>query len=110
MGIMKDGAASATVVTAVAAVLGLSALGCAQNAAERRAASPTMSERIKQESISGKVNDIGDRHVSIREEDGQTVRVRVDDQTKMDRVSVGDQVKAFVSDDGYASTIQRVTP
>jgi hypothetical protein len=34
----------------------------------------------------------------------------VDDQTKMDQVAIGDQVKASVSDDGYASTIQRVIP
>jgi Cu/Ag efflux protein CusF len=45
--------------------------------------------------------------VSIRESDGETTRVRVDDQTKMDRVAIGDHVKAYVSEDGYASTIQR---
>ncbi|MFY4728747.1 hypothetical protein [Nitrospira sp. BLG_2] len=44
---------------------------------------------------------------TIKESDGETTRVRVDDQTKMDRVAVGDQVKAYVSEDGYASTIQR---
>ena len=36
------------------------------------------------------------------------MRVRVDDRTKMDRVAVGDQVKAYISEDGYATTIQRV--
>lgn len=99
-----------TIVTVSAVSLSMGIVGCAGNASEKRAASPTMGERIKQESITGKVNDIGDRHVSIRESDGETVRVRVDDQTKMDKVSIGDQVKAYVSDDGYASTIQRVTP
>ena len=66
-----------------------------------------MAERFTQESVSGRVNDIGARHVSIGDDAGETRRVRVDDQTKMDQVAVGDQVKAFVSDDGYASTIQR---
>ncbi len=82
-------------------------LGCSQTASERRAASPTLGERIKQDSVTGKVQDIGAKYVSIKESDGETTRVRVDDQTKMDRVAVGDQVKAYVSEDGYASTIQR---
>ena len=90
--------------------LNLSVVGCAKNASEKRAVSPTMAERLKQDSITGRVNDIGARHVSIKNDAGETRRVRVDDQTKMDQVAIGDQVKAFVSDDGYASTIQRVVP
>lgn len=82
--------------------------GCAKNASERRAASPTMSERISKESVKGRVNEIGPKYVSIKSDDGESRRVRVDDHTKMDQVAVGDQVKAYVSEDGYASTIQRV--
>ncbi len=94
-------------VTTVA--LSAATLGCSQTASERRAASPTLGERIKQDSVTGKVQDIGAKYVSIKESDGETTRVRVDDQTKMDRVTVGDLVKAYVSEDGYASTIQRVS-
>jgi hypothetical protein len=86
----------------------MTAAGCAKNASERRAASPTMSERISKESLKGRVNELGKNYVSIRNDDGESRRVRVDDHTKMDQVAVGDQVKAYVSDDGYASTIQRV--
>lgn len=98
------------IMLAVMAVLAatLSAGGCARNAVEKRSASPTMSERFKQGTITGKVHDIGSGHVSIRKSDGDTMRVRVDDRTKMDRVAVGDQVKAYVAEDGYASTIQRI--
>lgn len=85
------------------------ALGCSQTAAERRAASPTLGERIKQDSVTGRIQDIGAKYVSIKESDGETTRVRVDDHTKMDRVAIGDHVKAYVSEDGYASTIQRDT-
>ena len=88
--------------------LSLSVVGCAKNASEKRAASPTMAERLKRDSVIGRVNDIGAKHVSIKDDAGETRRVRVDDQTKMDQVSIGDRVKAYVSDDGYASTIQRV--
>lgn len=79
--------------------------GCAS---ERRAASPTMSERISKASVKGRVDAIGTRYVSIKNDDGASRRVRVDDNTKMDQVAVGDHVKAYVSEDGYASTIQRV--
>ena len=96
----------------ILAIIGLNftMTGCTQNASERRAASPTIAERLKQDSITGRVNDIGPKHVSIKDDTGETRRVRVDDQTKMDPVATGDQVKAFVSDDGIASTIQRVRP
>ncbi len=83
-------------------------LGCSKSASERRAASPTLGERIKQDAVTGRVQDIGPKYVSIKEGDGETTRVRVDDHTKMDRVAIGDHVKAYVSEDGYASTIQRV--
>ena len=88
--------------------LSAAAVGCSQTATERRAASPTLGERVKQDSVTGRVHDIGAKYVSIKETDGVTTRVRVDDHTKMDRVAVGDQVKAYVSEDGYATTIQRV--
>ena len=99
---------STVVMLSAALALQLAAAGCAKNASERRAASPTMSERISKESVKGRVNDIGARHVSIRDGRGESRRVRVDDETKMDQVVIGDQVKAYVSEDGYASTIQRV--
>ena len=94
-------------LTTVIAV-SLAPVGCAKNASERRAASPTMSERFSNEAITGRVNDVGAKYVSIKENDGDSRRVRVDDNTKMDQVAVGDQVKAYVTEDGYASTIQRV--
>jgi hypothetical protein len=88
----------------------MNVMGCAKTASEKRAATPTMGERIKQDAVTGRVSDVGTTHVSIRDTAGATRRVRVDDQTKMDQVATGDLVKAFVTDDGYASTIQRVAP
>ena len=99
---------SIPVMLAAVIALQMTAAGCAKNASERRAASPTMSERISKESVKGRVNDLGKNYVSIRNDNGESRRVRVDDHTRMDQVAVGDQVKAYVSDDGYASTIQRV--
>ena len=95
-------------VLAVVITMNMMLVGCAKNASERRSASPTMSERISKDSVKGRVNEIGAKYVSIRDRDGESRRVRVDDNTKMDQITVGDQVKAYVTEDGYASTIQRV--
>jgi hypothetical protein len=99
---------STIMMLAILITFQMTAAGCAKNVSERRAASPTMSERVSKESVKGRVNELGKNYVSIRNDDGESRRVRVDDHTKMDQVAVGDQVKAYVSDDGYASTIQRV--
>ena len=84
-------------------------VGCSKSVAEKRAAQPTVGERINRDAVKGVVTDIGTNHLAIREEkSGEITRVRVNDKTKMDRVVTGDEVKAYVTDDGYASTIQRV--
>ena len=80
---------------------------CSQSATERRAAKPNFSERISRDAVTGDVKDVGKNYVSIRQDNGEILKVRVNDNTKMDAVTEGDHVKAFVTDDGYASTIQR---
>lgn len=85
----------------------LTVLACSQSATERRTAKPNFSERITRDAVTGDVKDVGKNYVSIRQDNGETVKVRVNDNTKMDPVTEGDHVKAFVTDDGYASTIQR---
>jgi Cu/Ag efflux protein CusF len=81
---------------------------CSQSATDRRTAKPNFSERVTRDAVTGDVKDVGKNYVSIRQDDGETVKVRVNDNTKMDPVTEGDHVKAFVTDDGYASTIQRM--
>ena len=80
---------------------------CSQTATERRAAKPNFNERLTRDAVTGDVKDVGRNYVSIRQDNGETMKVRVNDNTKMDPVTEGDHVKAFVTDDGYASTIQR---
>jgi hypothetical protein len=94
-------------VSIIAAVaFNLSVVGCAQNVGEKRSAKPNLSERISRDAVTGDVKDVGKNYVSIRRiterrpESASTTAV-------MDPVTEGDHVKAFVTDDGYASTIQR---
>ncbi len=85
----------------------VSMVGCGKTAVEKRAATPDFSERLKRDAIAGEVTGVGTNYVAIQQATGETTRVRVDDNTKMDNLMRGDKVKAYVTDDGYASTIQR---
>lgn len=95
---------------ALIAVVGcnVTILACSQSATDKRAAKPNFSERISRDAVTGDIKDVGRNYVSIRQDNGETFKVRVNDNTKMDPVTEGDHVKAFVTDDGYASTIQRM--
>jgi len=88
-------------------VVNLSMVGCAKTAVEKRAATPDFSERLKRDAITGEVTGVGTNYVAIQQVTGETTRVRLDDNTKMDQFMKGDKVKAYVTEDGYASTIQR---
>ena len=99
------------IVTMVIALnFNLVLVGCSQTAVEKRAAKPEFSERVQREAIKGEVTNVGSNYVTIQTSNGETTRVRVNDKTKMDNVLKGDKVKAYVTDDGYASTIQRLEP
>ena len=55
-------------VLAAVIAMNVMVVGCAKNASERRAASPTMKERISRDSIKGRVSEIGAKYVSIRDQ------------------------------------------
>jgi hypothetical protein len=100
-----------TLVVLVMIVAGgsfLVATGCSRSVADKRAAKPSTMERIKQDSITGEVTDIGKKYVAVRQDNGETIRVRVDEDTNMDTVQPGDRVRAYTNDVGYASTLQRL--
>jgi len=70
-------------------------------------ATPTIKERLTKDAIKGTLLKIDGEHYTIREKDGTLVRIHVDRSTKMDKVVVGDQVKAYVTDEGHTTTLQR---
>jgi hypothetical protein len=43
----------------------------------------------------------------IKDDDGKQHRVHVDKSTKLDKVVTGDLVKAYVTDQGHVTTLQR---
>ena len=89
----------------IAAVgLNFGMVGCAQNASEKGANSLPMAEQTKVESVTGRVNDM---YIDVKVETGEIRHLKVDEQTNMDKVAIGDHVLVVVTDDSHASIIQR---
>ena len=99
----------------VVGVLG-SGLGMAYSAdpiAEKEA-NPTIEERLTQDTVTGTVTRKEGilmrkegEYYYIRDNGGVVQRIHVDKSTKLDKVITGDLVKAYVTDQGHTTTLQR---
>jgi len=70
-------------------------------------ASPTIKERITKDTVKGTLMKIDGEHYWIKDNEGKEVRIHVDKSTKMDKVVEGDHVKAYITDKGHTTTLQR---
>ena len=70
-------------------------------------ASPTMKERLTKDTIKGTLMSIQGEYYVIRDTDGVQHKIHVDKSTKLDKVVAGDKVKAYVTDQGHTTTLQR---
>ena len=84
-------------------------VGAAQaaNPMSEKEASPTMKERITKDTVKGTLMSMQGEYYSIKDTDGKEVRVHVDKSTKLDKVLVGDKVKAYITDKGHTTTLLR---
>lgn len=97
------------VLSLVAAAL-LSAGGGTALAADpmsEKEASPTIKERITKDTVKGTLMKIDGEFYWIKDNDGKEVRIHVDKSTKMDKVVEGDHVKAYITEKGHTTTLQR---
>jgi hypothetical protein len=93
----------------------LSILGCSTQASDGgRSADtgkvlPTIQERLSQRVVTGTlVRQNGSEYV-VREAEGSVERtVRVDQRTKLDPVTAGETVRIYITEDGRATTLQRI--
>lgn len=88
-------------------VSGSGAASAADPMAEKEA-SPTIKERVTNDAIKGTLMKIDGEYYSIKDTDGKEHRIHVDKSTKLDTVKSGDMVKAYVTDKGHTTTLQRV--
>jgi hypothetical protein len=80
----------------------------AADAMSEKEASPTLKKRITKDAIKGTLTKTERDYYYIKDDDGKEVRVHVDTSTKMDKVMRGDRVKAYVTDEGHVTTLQRL--
>ena len=74
----------------------------------QKEAKPDLKERLMKDAVKGTLMQINGEHYVIKDEDGKEVRVHVDTSTKMDKVVKGDRVKAYITEKGHATTLQRL--
>ena len=70
-------------------------------------ASPTIKERLTKDTIEGTLMRTEGQFYFIKDNDGEMHRIHVDKSTKLDKVMAGDMVKAYVTDQGHTTTLQR---
>jgi hypothetical protein len=83
-------------------------LTCAADPMAEKEATPTVKERLTKESIKGTLMFIVGQNYYIKDDEGIERKIHVDMSTKLDKVMIGDVVKAYVTDKGHATTLQRV--
>lgn len=70
-------------------------------------ATPSIKERITKDTVKGTLMKIDGEYYWIKDNDGKEVKIHVDKSTKMDKVVEGDHVKAYITDQGHTTTLQR---
>ncbi|MEO7860864.1 MAG: hypothetical protein ABIU05_10545 [Nitrospirales bacterium] len=70
-------------------------------------AKPTLGERITKDTVKGTLMRVEGEYYWVKDTDGKEVRLHVDASTKLDKVVKGDRVKAYITDQGHTTTLQR---
>lgn len=97
----------ASLVLTMMIVFGLTAAAQAANPVGEKEVSPTLNERLTKNTIKGTVMRTEGEFVWIQANDGIEHKIHVDKSTKMDKVVKGDLVKAYVTDQGHTTTLER---
>jgi hypothetical protein len=71
-------------------------------------AKPDLKERLMKDAVKGTLMQMNGEHYVIKDDNGKEVRVHVDSSTKLDKVVKGDRVKAYITEKGHATTLQRL--
>lgn len=89
-------------------ILGVGAgIAGAANPMSDKEAKPTLGERFTKNTIKGTLMKMEGEYIWIKDTDGKESRIHVDKSTKLDKVVVGDTVKAYITDQGHTTTLQR---
>ena len=86
--------------------LGIGTANAADAMAEKEV-SPTIKERLTKDTIKGTLMNVEGEYYSIKDSDGVQHKIHVDKSTKFEKVLPGDKVKAYVTEQGHTTTLQR---
>ena len=89
-------------------ILGAGITAQAANPMNEKEASPTLKERLTKDTIKGTLMRTEGEYYYIKDNDGKEQKVHVAKSTKLDKVLPGDMVKAYVTDQGHTTTLERV--
>ena len=98
----------AAMVFSVFALFAVASVTLAEDPMSKKEATPDLKERLTKDAVKGTLMKMDGEYYWIKDEDGKEVRVHVDTSTKMDKVVKGDRVKAYITDKGHVTTLQRL--
>ena len=93
-------------LTIVALGFGVGIVGAADPMSDKEA-KPTIGERLTKDTVKGTLMSMQGEYYLIKDTDGRETKVHVDKSTKLDKVMVGDKVKAYITDKGHTTTLLR---
>ena len=85
---------------------GVGAVGAADPMGDKEA-KPSMGERLTKDTVKGTLMRMDGEYYWVKDMAGKEIKLHVDASTKLDKVIVGDKVKAYVGDNGHTTTLQR---
>ena len=95
-----------SILTVAALGFGAGIVGAADPMADKEA-KPTLGERFTKDTVKGTLMKMEGEYYWIKDTDGKETRIHVDKSTKLDKVVAGDKVKAYITDKGHTTTLQR---
>ena len=98
----------ASVVFSAMASLSVAAYTFADDPMSKKEATPDLKERFTKDTVKGTLMRSDGEQYWIKDDNGKEIRIHVDMSTKMDKVVKGDHVKAYITEKGHATTLQRL--
>ncbi|MEO6306773.1 MAG: hypothetical protein ABIO96_04770 [Nitrospiraceae bacterium] len=95
-----------SVLTVVVLGFGAGIAGAADPMSDKEA-KPTLGERITKDTVKGTLMRVDGEYYWVKDTDGKEIRLHVDASTKLDKVMQGDKIKAYITDTGHTTTLQR---
>ncbi|HKO31305.1 MAG TPA: hypothetical protein VJU54_09210 [Nitrospiraceae bacterium] len=89
---------------------GTEIVGAAESTSESmmdKEVKPMIEERLSKGTVKGTLMKIDGKSYWVKDMNGKEIRLHVDERTNRDKVMPGDKVKAYVTESGHTTKLQR---